>query len=66
MQYDLYLDGEHMGGISAIGANKQAWVIGRTFSYLYQGKKREFVVDRLTPEGGRIRVDLVRQMGQEV
>lgn len=60
MQYDLYLDGEHMGGISAIGANEQAWVVGHTFSYPYLGKKRDFVVERLTPEGGRIRVDLVR------
>lgn len=60
MQYDLYLDGEHMGGISAIGANEQAWVVGHTFSYPYLGKKRDFVVERLAPEGGRIRVDLVR------
>ena len=64
MQYDLYLDGEHVGGISAIGANKQAWVVGHTFSYPYQGKKREFVVERLTLEGGRVRVNLVRGIGK--
>ncbi len=66
MQYDLYLDDEHMGGISAIGAAEGLWVEGYTFSYPYQGKKREFVVERLTPEGGRVRVDLVRQIGTEV
>ena len=60
MQYDLYLDDKHMGGISAIGSTEQAWVVGYTFSYPYQGKKRDFVVKRLTPESGRIRVDLVR------
>ena len=66
MQYDLYLDGEHMGGISAIGAAENAWVVGHTFSYPHQGKKRDFIVQRLTPEGGRIRADLVRQVGEEV
>ena len=58
MQYDLYLDDKHLGGISAIGAAEKTWVIGHTFSYPYQGKKRDFVVERLTPESGRIRVDL--------
>ncbi len=60
MQYDLYLDDKHMGGISAIGSAEQLWVVGYTFSYPYQGKRRDFAVMRLTPEGGRIRVDLVR------
>ncbi len=66
MQYDLYLDDQHVGGISAIGAVEQLWVVGYTFSFPYQGKKREFVVERLTPEGGRVRVDLVKQIVKEV
>ena len=66
MQYDLYLDDKHMGGISAIGAVEQLWVVGYTFSFPYQGKKRDFVVELLTPEGGRIQVDLVEHFGKEV
>ena len=66
MQYDLFLDDEHMGGISAIGAAEEFWVVGHTFSYPYPGKKGDFLVERLTPEGGHIRVDLVRQSGKEV
>ena len=62
MQYDLYLDDKHLGGISAIGAGEQAWVVGYAFSYPFQGKKRDFAAERLTPEGGRIRVDLVRHI----
>ena len=40
-------------------------MVGYTFSYPYQGKKREFVVERPTPEGGRMRVDLVGKIGKE-
>jgi len=58
VQYDLYLEGEHIGGISSIGEAMAAWAVGRTFQYPYQGKKQEFVVERLTPEGGRMRADL--------
>ena len=58
MQYDLYLDGEHIGGISAIKAAAQAWAVGYKFVYPFKGA-REFVVDRLTPEGGRMQVDLI-------
>ena len=65
MQYDLYLGGDHIGGISAIGGAAKAWV-GHTVSYPYQGKKRDFVIELLTPEGGRIRVDLVEHFGKEV
>ena len=55
-----------MGGIRAIGAAEKAWVVGHTFSYPYQGKKGDLIVERLTPEGGRIRADLIRQVGEEV
>ncbi len=33
VQYDLYLDDEHIGGISAIGPDIDAWVVGYTLSY---------------------------------
>ena len=58
MQFDLYFEGKHIGGISAIGAANDAWVVGHTVSYPYMGKHREFVVEKLTPEGVRVRVDL--------
>ena len=58
MQYDLYLDGELIGGISAIGAAAQAWIVGYKFFYPYNGAKRQFIVERLTPEGGRVRAKL--------
>ena len=60
VQYDLYLDHEHIGGISAIGDAMTAWAVGHRFLYPYQGEKREFIVDQLTPENGRMRADLRR------
>ena len=59
MQYDLYFEGKQIGGISAIGAAIDAWVVGHAFAYPYMGEKRVFVVEKLTPEGGRVRADLV-------
>ena len=58
VQYDLYLDDEHIGGISVIGEAKNVWWVGHKFSYPWKGSKPEFVLERLTPEGGRVRADL--------
>jgi hypothetical protein len=59
MQYDLYLNDEHIGGISAFGLAAQAWVVGYTFRYPHLGTKREFVVDdEVIPECGRIRANV--------
>ena len=57
-QYDLYFEGKQIGGVSAIGAGKDRWVVGRTLSYPYMGRHQEFVVEKLTPEGGRVRAEL--------
>ena len=35
MQYDLYLNDTHVGGISVIGAARDAWVVGHKFVYGY-------------------------------
>ena len=59
MQIDLYLNNEHIGGISAIGPAAQRWVVGYTFPYPHIGAKREFVVEEPIPEGGRIRANVL-------
>ena len=59
MQYDLYCGDNHIGGISAIGRAAQRWVVGHVFQYPHLGAKREFVVEQLIPEGGRIRANVL-------
>ena len=59
MQYDLYLNDTHVGGISAIGLAEQAWVVGRRFRYPHLGAKEEIIVDELNRDGGRFRVNVL-------
>ena len=59
MQYDLYLNDTHVGGISAIGLAEQAWVVGHRFRYPHLGAKEEFIVAELIREGGRFRANVL-------
>lgn len=59
MQFDLYLEGEHIGGISAIGLAEQAWVVGYRFRYPHLGAKEQFIVEELIREGGRFRANVL-------
>ena len=59
MQYDLYLNDTHVGGISAIGLAEQAWVVGHRFRYPHLGAKEEFIVSELIREGGRFRANVL-------
>ena len=67
MQYDLYLNDTHVGGISAIGLAEQAWVVGHRFRYPHLGAKEEFIVEELIREGGQFRANvlIVESTGEE-
>jgi len=59
MQYDLYMNDVHIGGVSAIGLAQQAWVVGYRFPYPHLGAKEEFIVQELIREGGRFRANVL-------
>ena len=59
MQYDLFLNDTHVGGISAIGLAEQAWVVGHPFREQHLGAKEEFIVEKLIRVGGRFRANVL-------
>ena len=64
MQIDIYLNNEHVGGISAIGLAEQVWEVGYTFPYPHLGARQVFMVEELIPVGERLRANVVVVKGK--
>ena len=54
MLYDFYLQGQSIGELDLASP----WLEGSQYPIPYQGEIRNFVVERLTRMGKRVRVDV--------